>query len=58
MPLSERTIKSIFGDREFDMPEIVTIRSECAFNKLDIRNRFVDYDSNTEKLIQSLMNDL
>ena len=55
LPISEFFLERICGDREYDMVEIVALRSELAFNKLDLMNRFYFADQREEAIIKELM---
>ena len=58
LPISERFLKKIRGDREYDMVEIVALRSELALNKLDLMNRFYDYNQTRYELTEDMMREL
>lgn len=58
LPISERFLKRIRGDREYSMVEIVALRSELALNKLDLMNRFYDYNQTRYDLTDDMMREL
>lgn len=58
LPISERFLKKIHGDREYSMVEIVALRSELALNKLDLMNRFYDYNQTRYDLTDDMMREL
>ena len=58
LPISESFLKIIDGDREYDMVEIVALRSELALNKLDLINRFYDYNQTRYELTDDMMREL
>lgn len=58
LPISERFLKRIHGDREYNMVEIVALRSELALNKLDLMNRFYDYNQTRYELTEDMMREL
>ena len=58
LPISERFLKRIHGDREYSMVEIVALRSELALNKLDLMNRFYDYNQTRSDLTEEIMREL
>lgn len=58
LPISERFLKKIRGDREYNMVEIVALRSELALNKLDLMNRFYDYNQTRYDLTEDMMREL
>lgn len=55
LPVSEYFLKHIHGDREYEMVEIVALRSELAFNKLELMNRFHFTEQREEAIIKELM---
>ena len=58
LPISESFLKRIRGDREYNMIEIVALRSELALNKLDLMNRFYNYNQTRYELTDDMMREL
>ena len=58
LPISEYTLKRIRGDREYNMIEIVALRSELALNKLDLMDRFYNYNQTRYELTDDMMREL
>ena len=58
LPISESFLKRIAGDRDYDMIEIVALRSELALNKLDLMNRFYNYNRTRYELTEDMMREL
>lgn len=58
LPISESFLKRIRGDREYNMIEIVALRSELALNKLDLMDRFYNYNQTRYELTDDMMREL
>lgn len=58
LPISERFLKKIHGDREYGMVEIVALRSQLAFDKLELMNRFYDYNQTRYELTEEMIREL
>ena len=58
LPISESILKRIHGDRDYDMIEVVALRSELALNKLDLMNRFYNYNQTRYELTDDMMQEL
>lgn len=58
LSISEPILKRIRGDREYSMVEIVALRSELALNKLDLMNRFYNYNQTRYELTDDMMREL
>lgn len=58
LPISESILKRIHGDREYSIVEIVALRSELALNKLDLMNRFYNYNQTRYELTDDMMREL
>lgn len=58
LPISEFFLKTINGDREYNMVEVVALRSKLAFDKLELMNRFYDYDQTRYDLTEEIMREL
>lgn len=58
LSISESVLKKIRGDREYSMVEIVALRSELALNKLDLMNRFYNYNQTRYELTDDMMREL
>ena len=58
LPISESFLKRIRGDREYNMIEIVALRSELALDKLELMNRFYNYNQTRYELTDDMMREL
>ena len=58
LPISESFLKRIHGDREYNMIEIVALRSELALNKLELMNRFYNYNQTRYELTDDMIREL
>lgn len=58
LPISESFLKRIRGDREYNMVEIVALRSELALDKLELMNRFYNYNQTRYELTDDMMREL
>lgn len=58
LPVPESLLKRIRGDRKYDMVEIVALRSELALSKLDLMNRFYDYNQTRYELTEDMLREL
>lgn len=58
LPISESFLKLIGGDRDYDMTEVVALRSELALDKLELMNRFYDYNQTRYELTDDMIREL
>ena len=58
LPISESFLKLIGGDRDYDMTEVVALRSELALDKLELMNRFYDYNQTRYELTDNMIREL
>lgn len=58
LPVSKNFIIKIFGDRDFDMVEIVAIRSRMAFSKLELTNKFRNLQNSGMNLSEEIIKEL
>lgn len=56
--VSEVHLKRVYGDRDYDMVEVIAIRDSINLNKLDLMERFwryhIDPDGLTDEILKEL----
>lgn len=58
LPISESFLKLIGGDRDYGMIEVVALRSELALDKLELMNRFYNYNQTRYELTEDMIREL
>ena len=56
--MHKRLFEKFYGDREFDMVEVMSIKNRYILNKLELLDRMYSYKENRSKIIDEIAEEL